>query len=150
MTLRQRQQLLDDANEFVEASPHTRVGGTGAMTGDMVRVRDRVTVTEAMKPGPPPRPTPEQLAGEAGLAEYNRIQERKASEEKERLDKLAARKRQEAEEAAAASLRAMYIIEGATADEIRIVDNLMRRAGKYGDVVAHQAKLQNLRWTMEG
>ena len=92
----------------------------------------------------------EQLAADAGLADYNRIQERKAHEEKERLDKLAARRRQEAEEAAAASLRAMYIIEGATTDEIRIVDNLMRRAGKYGDVVAHQAKLQNLRWTMEG
>jgi len=106
MSTRMRETLALDATEIVEASPHTRVGGTGFMSGDMVRVRDRQVATEAMKPEPPRPKTPEQLAGEAGFAEYNRLQERKAREEQERLDKIARRKQQEQDEVAARERKA--------------------------------------------
>jgi hypothetical protein len=71
-----------------------------------MRTRDRMQA-EITSPAEPPRPkTPEQLAGDAGLAEYNRLQERKAREEQERLGKIARRRQQEADEAVAKERKA--------------------------------------------
>jgi len=103
MSTRQREQLAADQSEVVTSSIQTRVGGTGAMTGNMVRVRDRVAVQEAMKPEPPRPKTPEQLAAEAGLE----MHERWAREAREAEQaKIAARQKREAEEKAAAERKA--------------------------------------------
>jgi hypothetical protein len=101
MTQRQKQQVLEDANEIVEPSPHTHTGGTGFAHGAAIRTRDRMQA-EVASQTPPPRPrTPEQLAGEFGLADYNRLREREVREEQERLAKIARRRQQERDEVAA-------------------------------------------------
>jgi hypothetical protein len=149
LSTRQREQIASDAAERLEPSPHTRTGGTDYMGGNMSRVRDRQAATSDAVEAAKPRPRTEfDIAFDAANAEIRRRQEREAREERERLAKIAARKKQEADEQRAASLKAMYMIEGATAEEKAIVDNLMRCEGKYGDVNAHLAKLMTLRWTL--
>jgi hypothetical protein len=139
LSTRQREQLAADQSETVEASPHTRVGGTGAMTGNMVRVRDRQVATEAMKPEPPRPKTPSELAAEAGLAEYNRRQEAKAREEKARLDKLAARRQQEVDAQRKAQIQfqeAAVLREASdlTEDEVQVFWTRLATANKMLDV----------------
>jgi hypothetical protein len=73
--------------------------GSEGLTGAAIyteRVRDRQAAEQASKPEALRPKTDAELAGEAGLAEYDRIQERKAREEQARLDKIAARKAVEA------------------------------------------------------
>lgn len=103
MTQRQKQQLLDDANEVLEASPHTHVGGTDYASGNFSRVRDRQVVAEAMKPLPPRLRTESELAGEAGLAMHERWEREKRATEQARI---AAQQKRLADEKAAKERKA--------------------------------------------
>lgn len=84
-------------------APRGSEGLTGCATYNE-RTRDRMQAAEAMKLEVRPR-TDAELAADAGLAEYNRRQQAKAREEQERLNKIARRRQQEADEKAAAELK---------------------------------------------
>jgi len=131
MSTRQREQLAADQNEVV--LPSTRsAGGTGFLSGDMVRVRDRQVATEAMKPEPLRPKTPSELAADAGLADYNRRQAAKAREEQSRLDKIARRRQQEADEKAARERKARQA-------QIQFQENLVLREAS--DLDADEAQI---------
>jgi hypothetical protein len=139
LSTRQREQLAADQSETVEASPHTRVGGTDFMSGNMTRVRDRQVMTEAMAPVLPRPKTPAEIAADEGLAEYNRRQEAKAREEKARLDKLAARRQQEVDaqrKAQTAFLESLILREASdlTEDEAQLFWTRLATADKMLDV----------------
>jgi hypothetical protein len=60
----------------------------------------------ARKPESARPKTDSELAGEAGIADYNRLREREVREEQERLAKIARRRQQEANEKAAKERKA--------------------------------------------
>lgn len=102
LSTRQREQLAADQREIM--TPSTRsAGGTGFLSGDMVRVRDRQVTTEAMKPESLRPKTELELAADAGLA----MRERWAREARElEQAKIAARQKREADERAARERKA--------------------------------------------
>ena len=108
MSTRMQADFAASQNEVtVRSTERTTAASCDFGNGDSFsRVRDRIAVTEAMKPEVARPKTASQLAADAGLAEYNRIQERKAQEERDRLAKIAARKKQQADEKAATERKA--------------------------------------------
>jgi hypothetical protein len=120
-------------------------------------VRDRQVAEAASQPQA--LKSPEQIAGDYYFAlNQQNLAATKAREQREEAENAARiRKRAEADAADKArrelavkekELAGFYFVSGATNSERSIVDNLMKRAGTYGDVNAHAAKLQQYRWAM--
>lgn len=110
--------------------PRGSEGLTGCATYNE-RTRDRMQAAEAMKPEVRPK-TDAELAADAGLADYNRRQEAKAREEQARLDKIARRRQQEADEKAARERKARHA-------QIQFQENLVLREAS--DLDANEAQI---------